>query len=343
MRERLTPARRLAVAATAALAVSSAACGATTTTGSPASGSTHRKTPAASSAPTTSPPVGSEGVPAFSHVFVVVMENLGYRAALAVPSIAALALRAEYSTSWYAVGHPSLPNYLALVSGSTWGVQSDCTSCDQRGANLASQLSAAGISWGAYFEGMPGPCFLGTQSPDGSYAEKHDPFAYFADVRSTPALCSHLQPLSDLLPLLGGPPSSVPRFVWVTPDMCHSGHDCGPSTAGAWLTGFVGRVTASGAWRQGGALFVTWDEGDDNAGLDAATGTTGSGGGGGTVLTLVMTPGAPPGRPLRGPYDHYSLLRTVEDAFGLDRLGEAAAPGVSALGAFFDQSTATRR
>ena len=280
-------------------------------------------------------------MPAVSHLFVVVMENLGAPGALAVPQIAVLAHRYQWTTSWYASAHPSLPNYLALVSGSTWGVTSDCTSCIQSGPNLATQLDAAHVSWGAYFGAMPSPCFLGPQSPDGGYAQKHDPFAYFTDVRSDPARCGHLQPLPALAPLLAGPAEAVPRLVWVTPDMCDSGHDCGAATAGAWLARFVDQVTASAAWRGGGLLVVTWDEGDTDAGLDPSTGTVRPSGGGGPVLTVVATPAGPAGRSLPGPYDHYSLLRTVEDAFGLPLLGAAAAPGVHALGAFFAPASGT--
>jgi len=269
-----------------------------------------------------------------SHVFVVVMENLGASQALATPSIAATARRYAYTTTWYAASHPSLPNYLALASGSTWNVTSDCTSCFQRGDNLGAQLSRAGVSWGAYFENMPTPCFLGPESPDGLYAQKHDPFAYFTDIRSDPGLCAHLQPYTALPPLLSGPQPAVPRFVWVTPNLCDSGHDCSPSSAGAWLGHFVSQVTASSAWQHGGLLVVTWDEGESDASMDPQTGAVGSSGGGGTVLGIVATPGTPPGRVLPGPYDHYSVLKTVEEAFGLPLLGAAAAPAVAPLTAF---------
>ena len=311
------------------------ALGGCTTGDRPAAGSRTSTTAphtTAPGAPTTSVPEGS--LASVSHVFVVVMENLGARAAGSVPAYAALAHRYQSTTSWYAASHPSLPNYLALVSGSTWAITSDCTSCLVQGPNLGAQLSAAGVTWGAYFEGMPAPCFLGPQSPDGSYAEKHDPFAYFDDIRSSPALCHHLQPLTSLTPLLAGPASGVPRFVWVTPNMCHSGHDCSPAEAGSWLEGFVGSVTASPAWRQGGLLVVTWDEGDGDAGVDPRTGTVTSSGGGGPVLTLVAAPGAPGGTVRAGPYCHYSLLATVEDVFGLAKLGGAAGAGVRPLTAF---------
>jgi hypothetical protein len=283
--------------------------------------------------------VGREQVPAFSHLFVVVMENEGEPGALATPAVAALARRYASATSWYAVGHPSLPNYLAMTSGTTWDVTSDCTSCNQPGPDLGSQLSGAGITWGAYLEGSPGPCFLGPQSPDGSYAEKHDPFAYFLDVRAVPAVCAHLQPLGALTPLLapGKPPQDVPRFVWVTPNLCHDGHDCSTATSGPWLASFVATVTASAAWADGGALVVTWDEGadSDTSGIDPTTGAVTAGAGGGHVLTLVIAPGVRAGLQVRTAFDHYSLLRTVEDAFGLPLLRQAGAGSTTPMAAFW--------
>jgi len=297
------------------------------------------RAPTSSTSTSAATGTGREGIPAFSHLFVVVMENEERQGALATPQVATLARRYASAGDWYAVAHPSLPNYLAMVSGSTWGVTSDCSACDQPGPDLGAQLSAAGITWGAYMEGLPRPCFLGAQSADGSYADKHDPFVYFTDVRSRPAVCSHVQPYASLRGLLspGTDAARVPRFVWVTPDLCDDGHNCGPSVSGPWLAAFVASVTASPAWADGGALVVTWDEGADadDRGIDPATGKVQGTGGGGNVLTLVIAPGVPAGRSVGVPYDHYSLLRTVEDAFGLPLLGAAASPGTTPLSAFW--------
>jgi phospholipase C len=279
------------------------------------------------------PATGRAGVPGFGHVFVVLMENLGYTAALETPGFASLARRYAFATEYYAAAHPSLPNYIELTSGGTWGITSDCVECFVDQPNLGVQLSRAGISWGAYMEGIPSRCFL--QDYGGAaYAAKHDPFRYYSSIRASAALCSHIQPLGDLTPLLAGAPSAVPRFVWVTPDLCHDGHDCPPGDAASWLDGFVGLITASAAWRQGGALFVTWDEGN---GGDAST--VGAGGavagccGGGHVLTLVIAPGLTPATEVSVPYTHASLLATVEDAFRLPLL--AGARTATPLAAFF--------
>lgn len=239
------------------------------------------------------------------------MENLGYAPAMATPGLASLSRRYATATNYWAVAHPSLPNYIALTSGGTWGITSDCTSCYVARSNLGEQLSAAHVSWGAYLEGVPSSCFLGPYFPAGDYAGKHNPFRYYADVRSSRSLCAHLRPLTDLRRALSARDAAVPRFVWVTPDLCHDGHDCAPSVASTWLESFVGSVVRSTAWRSGGVMFVTWDESESGGPM------------GGRVLSLVIAPEVARGRAVSTYYTHYSLLATVEDAFGLPLLGQA--------------------
>jgi hypothetical protein len=249
-------------------------------------------------------------VPHFAHVFIVVMENLGLAPAMATPGFATLADRYASATNYWAITHPSLPNYLALTSGSTWGITSDCTDCYVRAQNLGAQLSAAGISWGAYFEGVPASCYLDPYS-SADYAGKHNPFRYYSDIRTSASLCDHLQPFGVLQGLLREPAAAVPRFVWVTPNLCDDGHDCAPNVAAAWLDGFVAAVVKSAAWSDGGVLFVTWDESESG------------GAGGGKVLTLVISPDVRRGLVVDADYTHYSLLATIEDAFGLPLLRNA--------------------
>lgn len=291
----------------------------------------------------------TSGVPAFTHVFIIVMENLGYARAVRLPYISSLAAQYGVATRYFAATHPSLPNYLALTSGETW-VRSDCWYCYVSSNNLGAEASAAGVSWGAYMEGLPGPCWLGPWWPTGDYAGKHDPFRYYRDIRGSTALCAGIRPLADLEVALGaapgpssgssapGPAAAVPRLVWITPNLCHDMHDCSPQVGDAWLRSFVPRILASPAWKGGGALFITWDEGLGTEGCctagppsaPGAAGPSGTGqavrptGGGGQVLTLVLAPGVPAGTRIAVPYNHYSLLATVEDGLGLPLLGHAA-------------------
>jgi phosphatidylinositol-3-phosphatase len=272
----------------------------------------------------------ARGIPAFSHVFEVVMENLGYSSALQTPGLARLARRWASASDYYAASHPSLPNYLALSSGSTHGITSDCVTCFVSAANLFSELANRHVSFDAYLEGVPGPCFLADYGGN-DYASKHNPFRYYNDVRGSRSLCSHLRPYNELAGLLRGPPARVPRYVWVTPNLCHDGHDCGAGEASTWLTSFVAQVTSSAAWRDGGVLLVTWDEGFDSSAV--VNGRVVPGGGGGHVLTLVISPAVARGKVVAAPLNHYSLLATVEDALGLPRLG--AARGAANFSMFF--------
>ncbi len=303
-----------------------------------ACGGANNSTPSASSVPSTTTQAAGGGpattaAPRFAHphVFVIVMENLGYSAALATPADAALAHRYAYTTDYYATTHPSLPNYISLLAGSTLGITSDCVSCFVNAPNLPTELSSAGVSWAAYMEAMPGPCYLSPYAPSGLYAGKHDPFVYFDNIRSNPSLCNGIQPLSNLTPLLTGAAAAVPNFVWVTPNLCNDGHNCSPEAAGQWLTGMVSRITASAAWRGGGALYVTWDEGNggDFSGLVGSA--VSSSGGGGHVLTLVIEPHLASGTRFTQLLDHYSLLKTIEQNFHVGLLGASAAKSLATL------------
>src|SRR2546427_9471693 len=121
-------------------------------------------------------PTGSAGGSAVSHVVLIVMENHEYQEVIGAAEasyVNSLAARSVLLTRSYAITHPSLPNYLALVGGSTFGIHSDCTDCAAVGRNLGDQLSAKGVSWKAYMEDLPSACWQGGGS--GGYAKKHDP------------------------------------------------------------------------------------------------------------------------------------------------------------------------
>ena len=230
-----------------------------------------------------------------SHVFVIVMENRSYDQVIADPYIARLASQYAIATNYHGVSHPSLPNYLALTSGSTWGIADDGFHSLPDGG-LGAQLTAAGIDWRAYMEGMSNGCF---HSPY-PYALKHNPFAYYGDACPT-----NVVPFTHFASDMS---TGVPRFVWITPGLCHDGHDCGDAVADAWLSGTVSTITSSPAFHQNGVLFITWDEGEDSAN---------------SVLTLVIKPSPVFHRSARD-YNHYSLLATIEDELGVPRLGAAA-------------------
>jgi hypothetical protein len=250
-----------------------------------------------------------------SHVVVIAMENkeasdvIGNSAA---PYINGLAKRYGLATQSYGVTHPSLPNYLALTSGSTQGVSSDCTACHFAARNLIDQLSGAQISWRAYLEGYPGRC--STTAGVGGYAKKHDPFIYYDDVSRSPQRCRRLVGL----PALGGDlrAGRLPTFVWLTPNLCDDTHDCGLGSGDQFLSRWVPALLAE--LGPHGLLVITWDEGTTDAGCCSGAAA------GGRITTVVAGPDVRHGARDAVAVDHYGVLRTIEDALGLPALGAAA-------------------
>lgn len=249
-------------------------------------------------------------VPGFTHVLVVVFENkergeiTGSRAA---PTFAALARRYATLTHYDAVAHPSLPNYLALVSGSTQGISDDCTSCVVSGRSLASTLAARGRSWKTYAEGLPSPGFTGASA--GEYAKKHDPFLYFREVLARPSWRRRVVPFSELAGDLSA--RRLPDFALIVPNLCNDMHDCSIATGDRWLRREIVPLLSSPALA-GGVVFVVFDEGSTDAG------------GGGNVVALALGPLVRPGARYTGATSHYGLLRTIEQAWGLPLLGRSA-------------------
>jgi hypothetical protein len=208
-------------------------------------------------------------------------------------------------TQYTAVSHPSLPNYLALTSGSVQDKSgTDAIAAGEIDApNLFSQLSRSGTSWAAFQETMPSSCYAGTSagSSPGMYALKHDPAMAYVDVATMP-LCRNVVPLSRMNPEI------LPSFSFVTPNQCHDMHSCSVQVGDAWLRGHIPPLL-----RVGATVIITFDEGDSSIG------------GGGHVLTIEAGPGIPAGSIDASSRNHYSLLAGLEDYFGVSRLGMARA------------------
>ncbi|HJW69272.1 MAG TPA: alkaline phosphatase family protein, partial [Candidatus Binatia bacterium] len=169
-------------------------------------------------------------VPHFRHVVVIVFENKGPGAVLGnrnAPAFNAFARAGAVLSGYRGVTNPSLPNYLALVSGSTHGVTTDCTNCVVGGPSLADTLSAKGLTWKTYAEGIPRAGWTGAGA--GRYAKKHVPFLYFRNVLARPAMLRNVVPLRRLSP------RRLPDFALVIPDLCHDMHDCPVRVGDAWL------------------------------------------------------------------------------------------------------------
>jgi phospholipase C len=243
-------------------------------------------------------------------VMVIVFENHGYTQIIGnshAPYFNRVAHRYALATRYHAVAHPSLPDYLAMTAGKTFGIKTNCTSCSIAAVNIADQLQAAGFRWKAYAESMPSRCYARPWS--GRYAKKHLPFLYYKSISSKRDRCrTHVVPLSHLWSNVRH--HRIPDFSFVVPNLCHDMHDCSVSTGDSWLRTFLKRVLAVHAFARRGVVVITFDE-------DFGTLRN-------RVATLVVNERGQRSRLLGRQYDHYSLLLSVEDVFGLTHLGKAA-------------------
>ena len=267
----------------------------------------------------------------FNYVVVIVMENHGLSDIINSPSapfMNQLATSYGLAANYTAIDHPSLPNYLALISGqnfSSWSVK-DCSpgpDCTAGSApNLVDSLENRGLTWKAYMEDYPsscgshcspGGCFLTDSS---QYAARHDPFVYFGDIVNSTARCSRIVPantgsdgapddlfLSDL-----ASPSTVSNFMWLTPNLCNDTHDCPISSGDKYLSQIVPKILASKLFtHQKAALFITFDEGNTRYPRDY-------------VYSVWAGAVVKTGFESSNPYGHYSFLSTLEKVWHLTPL-----------------------
>ncbi|HEY8294537.1 MAG TPA: alkaline phosphatase family protein, partial [Micrococcaceae bacterium] len=251
----------------------------------------------------------SGGAPAgkIAHVVIIMEENKAQSHILgstAAPFINKLAQANALAANYEAVAHPSLPNYLTLTSGTNAGITNDCNppggACTASVRSIADQIQQAGRSWKMYAESMPAPC-----SPDnsGRYAVKHNPFMYYPNVTGNGASCAaHDVPFAQFAGDLTSA-SSLPDYSFISPDLCNDMHDCSIETGDAWLSKQVPAILASPAFTtQNSLLVITFDEGDNHSNK---------------VFTVFAGPAARKGFTSSTAYTHYSLLHTVEDAWGM--------------------------
>jgi hypothetical protein len=255
-------------------------------------------------ATTPQPCVGAQPVP-ISHIVVIVMENKALTSVIGSPSapyLSRLAGGCGLAGSYHGVTHPSLPNYLAMTGGSTFGVTDDKSPAYHR-INAPSIFGQLGANWRSYQESMGSNC---QKASNGTlYAVKHNPAAYY----TTLTTCAR-----NDVPLPANP-SFDAALTFVTPNLQHDMHDGSVAQGDSWAAGFIPKVLSSPQY-QGGflALFIVWDEND---GPNHVAGNQ--------VPCIVVARSVPPGTRPNTSYDHYSLLATWQGLLGLPRLGQAAA------------------
>jgi hypothetical protein len=250
-------------------------------------------------------------------VAVLMLENRSYEQVIGSPSapyINRLARRYALATRYYALTHPSLPNYIALTSGSLHGFTKNCDSCSVAAPNLVHQLAAAGYTWRAYFEKL-----ASNRRPvrAAEYNPHYNPFVYFNTIRDVWRHRRRVVGFGALNKDLRG--RRLPDFSWIAPGVLHDGHDGSLRAADRYLTRLVPRVLR--ALGPGGVLYLTWDEGWDKGSHWDWRGASGRGGG--RVALIAAGPGAGRGTRVSVRANHYALLRTIEAGFGLRALGSA--------------------
>lgn len=263
----------------------------------------------APASPTPSSPHTVQGTDAgIEHIVIIVQENKPSSQIVGAgdaPYFNKLAGENALASNYQAIMHPSLPNYLALTSGTNAGITSNCKpkDCTAEVRNIADEVSGSGRTWKMYAEGMPAPC--GAEN-SGRYAVKHNPFMYYPSVTSDKNSCAaHVVPFGRLDQDLASA-SSLPNFVFISPDLCSDTHDCPVRTGDDWLSTQVGKILGSPAFTtQNSLLVLTWDEGSGNDNR---------------VATVFAGPAARKAFRSDAGYSHYSLLHTIEAVWGLPPL-----------------------
>jgi phosphatidylinositol-3-phosphatase len=316
-----------------------------------------------------------EGVPRYDHVFTIVLENQNYDTTWNRPApgggetyIQSLRRQGAFASAYYGVSHVSAGNYMALTSGVEPNIlfDTDCIPswflCETSmkasldgGRSIADQVEDSGQTWKAYMDGMATPCQHPTQTafPDPyqtGYATRHNPFVYYPPIVESQARCdSHVVPYTRFATDLASA-ATTPNYVFITPDTCNDGHDApcangapgGLTSANAWLSTEVPKILNSPAFTtQNSLLLITFDENgfSDIPGccgaLTGSASTTALAFGGHIGLVAIGS-GITPGKVVTTPYDHWSGLRTTEDALGIsEHLNMAGLPTTKAMSDLF--------
>ena len=242
-------------------------------------------------------------IPHYDHVVIVIEENTSQSTVIgnsAAPYINSLASAGANFTQSFAITHPSQPNYLALFSGSTQGIIDDSCPHTFTTGNLGNQLVTAGFTFAGYSETMPSNGYTGCTSGTSGYARKHNPWVNFSNLATSTNLTSTSFP-TDF--------TTLPTLSVVVPNLCDDMHDCSLATGDTWLKN---NLDAYVTWAKthNSLLIVTWDEDDSS--------TTAN-----QVATIFAGANVKPGN-YPETINHYTVLRTLEDMYGLAALGSAA-------------------
>ena len=235
---------------------------------------------------------------------IVVLENTDAAEAQRQPFFMALASRGALLSHVSAEDHPSQPNYLAMVAGSTYDVKTD-DNVTLNARHVGDLLEEAGLNWKVYAENYPGNCFLGATS-DVIYVRKHVPFLSFTDVQNDASRCARVVNASDFANDVRN--GTLPAFSFYVPNLINDGHDTGPAYADNWLRTTFQPLLDDPRFTAGMLLVVTYDESESYLP------------GENTVAAVLVGDAIAPGASIASPLSHYSLLRLTETLLGVGTL-----------------------
>jgi phosphatidylinositol-3-phosphatase len=292
----------------------------------------------------------------FQHVFVIMMENTGFDSLIGnqnAPFTNSAAATFGMATNYFGTTHPSQPNYVAMTAGLT-GPNSDNDET-LNVPNLVDQIEGSGRTWKSYSQSFSlcNGNALAHACGNQLYERKHNPFVSFGDVQSSPARLARIVDLSQLDADLAS--GNVPSYSFIAPDQCNDMHGRGGgntdpcrfanvqgliATGDAFLSTWVGKIMSSSAWDGNSVIFIQWDEADfTGSGFNGFGDDTGccdsvAGQGGGHVVSLVISHSNHSAVTSDVAYNHYSVLRTIEEGWQLGCLGFACdTANVPAMGA----------
>jgi hypothetical protein len=241
----------------------------------------------------------------FERVLIIVLENQDYEDAIADPYLSQLASLGASFKNFHGLFHPSYPNYLAMAAGKAIPTRGD----QQENVNectVADLLRSTGLTWTNYAQRYPGQCFTGSWADSGKYARKHVPFMSFVPIQRNE--CGNIVAASQFEDDIKN--GTLPNYAFYTPDMDNDGHDTGLAAASKWLKTFLEPRLTNQAFMKGTLVIVTFDE-SKNQSQQA----------GNHIYTVFLGPMVQQGE-VEENYNHYNVLRTIEENFGLCALGE---------------------
>lgn len=237
----------------------------------------------------------------FKKVVWLIFENESYTPVMIQQDFVKVAKAGALFTKMRAEGRPSQPNYIAMVAGSTLGVNGN-QNYDLNHTHVGDLLEKAGLDWRVYAEDFPGNCFTGATS--GNYARKHNPFMSFLNVTKNPARCAKIESTARFFQDYAN--DTLPAFTMFIPNMKNSGHDSGFDYAGKWMASKFGSIFSNPAAMDDTLFIVTFDE----SGYPASE-----------IYTVLLGSQVVPGSKNSQKLNHISLLKMIEDEFKIGNLG----------------------